>query len=199
MYSARENAFLRAHGIRLLPIARQTAHVKGDGALGVADAKRNVDAIFEALPPSYLAGADPAILVYLDVETDDPLAADYYEGWSTTLLSYSQQRSGGTVSFRPALYAGPKRPDTWAALRAALARGCLCYGAWIARYYYDSPIPHAWDDALVTPEEGSPVPLLAWQYWASADDAPPEWNFDSTLINPAHADVFLDGLAQPPP
>jgi hypothetical protein len=66
-YSAAENGFLRSNGIRLLPLARQTGRVGTDSATGSADARLNVNAIFEAIPAAYLAGSDPNPLVFLDV------------------------------------------------------------------------------------------------------------------------------------
>lgn len=198
-YSAAENGFLRANGIRLLPIARQTGNVGGSAAKGVADAKNNVDAIFETIAPSYLAGADPNALVFLDVEQGNPLATDYYAGWADTLANYSSQLSNGHVRFRPAIYAGPKNAKTWKSLSTAMNNGSGCFGAWIARYYHGSPVPAPWDDSLVAPVGKGPFPpLLAWQYWASADDAAAAFNFDTSIVNGLHADVLQDGLIMPP-
>src|ERR1700753_2637992 len=90
-YSAAENGFLHGKGIRLLPLARQTGNVGRDSATGIADAKKNVAAIFEAIPAAYLAGSDPNPLVFLGVEPKNPLNPDYYAGWSSTLARYSSQ------------------------------------------------------------------------------------------------------------
>ncbi len=196
-YSAKENAFLRASNIRLLPVARQTGNV-GDPNKAAADAKNNVDAIFECLPVNYLAGADPSALVFLDVESDRPLVAGYYKAWAETLAQYSQQVSQGRVRLLPAIYAGPLDKQTWTALKAALGGGSACYGAWMARYYYGSPVPRPWEDDLVTPQGGVQPPILAWQYWASPDQATPPFNFDTSLASPAHSDVLLNGLIMPP-
>lgn len=198
-YSAAENALLRSKGIKLMPLARQTKHVKRDAALGVADAKLNVDAIFECFPATYLTGADPRVLVYLDVESTDPLTTEYYSGWAKTLMAYSQAHSGGLVHFLPAIYTGVKDDKTWTALRAATLLGAPCFGAWLARYYYKSPAAKPWSDSLATPAVAPPCPLLAWQYWGSPDKAPLNENFDTSVINPAHEDVLLNGLIMPPP
>jgi hypothetical protein len=198
-YSAAENGFLRSNGIRLLPLARQTGNVVRDSAKGEADAKLNVDAIFETIPAGYLAGTDPNALVFLDVEASHPLNPDYYAGWSATISSYSAQRSGGGVKLKPAIYAGTKSAPTWAALATALARGSLCYGALIARYYYGSPVSNGWHPDVLTPDGGITPPILAWQYWASADDAPANLNFDTSIASPYHSDALLDGLIMPPP
>ena len=199
MYSAKENAFLRANNIRLLPVARQTGRVDGTGADGAADARHNVDAIYAEIPPAYLAGADPKVLVYLDVEGGNPLSAAYYRGWSETLLQYSQSASHGHVTLRPALYSGPLVDRTWTALRTALGAGAACFGAWMARYPHTDYQSIDWDEGHITPTQGAPIPILAWQYWESANDAPAALNFDTTLVSPFHSDVFLNGLIMPPP
>ncbi len=85
-YSAAENAILRANKIRVLPIARQTTHV-GRGGQARHDAVQNVAAIFEVFPAQYLSGVDPDVLVFLDVEQENPMAEDYYAAWSATIIS----------------------------------------------------------------------------------------------------------------
>jgi hypothetical protein len=200
-YSAAENGFLNGKGIRLLPLARQTGNVTTDSATGSRDAKQNVEAIFEAIPAAYLAGSDPNPLVFLDVEPANPLDADYYAGWSSMLASYSSQLSQGSVKFKPAIYANTLDAPTWSALARALTGGSLCFGIYVARYHYpDDPTPsHGWDVSVLTPPGGVTPPILAWQYWESADDAKPEFNFDTNIASPLHSDVLLDGLIMPPP
>jgi hypothetical protein len=202
-YSSAENALLHDNGIRLIPIARQTGRVTRGAVEGEEDAKRNCDAIFEAISIAYLAAADPDILIYLDVEQNTPLTTAYYAAWAATISSYSQQQSANRVRLRPAVYTGPKSDQTWNSLRMALLNGAACYGAWIARYYYGSPVPRDWskDDEtnLLTPNGGTGgVPILAWQYWASADDAPPALNFDTNIGKPVYADVLVAGAIMPP-
>jgi hypothetical protein len=198
-YSAAENSFLRSNNIRLLPIARQTGNVGGDADTAIRDAKLNVEALFEAISPNYLAGADPNALVFLDVEESNALSAEYYLAWAQTIADHSSEKSSGHVRLRPAIYAGPTHAETWNALAKAVNQGSVCYGAWMARYFlHGSPIPPAWNDGFVTPTVKMDSPILAWQYWASPDHAPPELNFDTTLINAAHADALLDGLIMPP-
>jgi hypothetical protein len=200
-YSAAENGFLRRNGIRLLPLARQTGHVGTDSATGSIDARHNVDAIFEAFPAAYLAGSDPNILVFLDVEPQVPLDPDYYAGWSSTISTYSSQSSGGSVKFKPAIYANTRDGRTWTALARALAGGSLCFGIYVARYYYsDDPKPdHGWQTSILTPSGGVTPPILAWQYWECDDLAPPDKNFDTNIASPFHSDVLIDGLIMPPP
>jgi hypothetical protein len=197
-YSASENAFLRSNNIRLLPVARQTGNVSRDAATAVRDAKRNVDALFETIPAAYLAGADPTALVFLDVEPGNSLASAYYVAWAQTISDHSMAKSSDQVHLRPGIYANPTDAKTWKALRTALSQGSACYGVWMARYYYGSPVPPDWNDKLVTPSGGLAPPILAWQYWASADNAKPEFNFDTSSTNPAHFDALLDGLIMPP-
>jgi hypothetical protein len=198
-YSAAENGFLRSNGIRLLPLARQTDNVGGDQTKGAADAKNNVDAILESIPAGYLTGTDPSALVFLDVEIDRPLNADYYVGWSQTIGDYSSQRSNGGVKFKPAIYAATMDTVTWAALAQALKAGSLCYGAYIDRYHFGSPVSNGWQADILTPAGGITPPILAWQYWACADTASADLNFDTNIASPYHYDALLDGLIMPPP
>lgn len=198
-YSAAENGFLRSHGIRLLPLARQTGRVSRDAATATADAKLNVAAIFEAIPAAYLTGTDPNPLIFLDVEIDNPMSAAYYSAWAQTIGDYSAQLSHGGVKFKPAIYAATKDTPTWSALAHALANGSLCYGVLVDRYYYGSPVSNGWHPEILTPAGGITPPILAWQYWASPDDAPAALNFDTNIASPFHSDALLDGLIMPPP
>ncbi len=198
-YAAKENGFLRLHNIRLLPIARQTGNVGGDAAIGAADAKNNVDSFFDILPPVYLSGADPDVLFFLDVEENRPLSVEYYKGWAATLITYANQVSAGRVHVHPAMYASQGDVTSWTALSKAMAAGAVCDGAWVARYFFPTPAPRGWNDHLVTPAVNLACPILAWQYWESPDHAPSDQNFDTNLINPAHADMLLSRLVMPPP
>src|SRR5215471_2896324 len=133
-YAPAENGLLRASNIRVLPIARQTAHVK-QANKAKNDAENNVTAIFEIFSAQYLAGADPDVLVFLDVEQNTPLAAGYYETWSDTIVTESNRISNGRVRFHPAVYGSQSDEDTWKALKRAMDAGAPCGGIWIARYY----------------------------------------------------------------
>jgi hypothetical protein len=196
-YASTENALLRAHKIRVLPIARQTTHV-GQASEAENDAKNNVAAIFEVFPAQYLSGADPDILVFLDVEQGTPLAAAYYETWSATIMAEAERISNGRVRFHPAIYASHADEDTWRALKRAMDAGVPCDGVWMARYYYPTPVPKPWNDKLTTPNVALVCPILAWQYWESPDHAPPTMNFDTNLASSTHADMLMDRLVMPP-
>jgi hypothetical protein len=195
-YSQAENALLRAQGIRLLPIARQTNHVN-QAAKAKTDAVNNVAAIFEVFPPQYLSGADPDVLVFLDVERDNPMTETYYSDWSSTIISEAASRSNSRVRFHPAIYASQGDAATWTALRKAMDGGAVCDGAWVARYYHPTPRPMPWNDHLTTPAASLVCPILCWQYWASPDDAPSNSNFDTNLASPSHADTLLNRLIMP--
>lgn len=197
-YSAAENAFLRSKFVRVLPVARQTVHVGGDGETGAEHARLNVEAIFETFPAGYLAGACPNPLVFLDVEPTHPLSPDYYLGWSAALMDHSTERSNGGVRMRPAIYAGVKNAPAWAGLTQAMGRGALCYGAFVARYKFGTPIPNGWHPDVTTPDGGILPPILAWQYWACPDGASAEQNFDANIASPFHSDVLMGGLILPP-
>jgi hypothetical protein len=140
------------------------------------------------------------VLVFLDVEPEDPLDPGYYAGWSSTVTTYSGQVSGGSVKFKPAIYASTGDDQTWQGLARALSGGSSCFGVYVARYYYGSPKPdRGWQPSVLTPTGGVTPPILAWQYWASADGAPTAENFDTDIASPYHSDTLLDGLIMPPP
>jgi hypothetical protein len=181
----------------VLPIARQTGHVV-DPNKAQNDAVRNVAAIFEAFPATYLSGADPDVLVFLDTEPETPLNADYYKAWSATIMSEAAKASNGRVRFHPAVYGNYSDDDTWTALNQAVEDGAPCDGIWMARYYYKNAVPQPWSDKLTTPNVKPLCPILAWQYWASADDAKPAFNFDTTIASPLHADMLMSRLVMPP-
>jgi len=197
-YAASESALLRAKGIRVLPIARQTALVGGNAAQATNDAKNNIAALFEVFPAAYLSGADPDILMFLDVEPDNPLSVEYYTAWSATLISEAAGLSNNRVRVHPAIYGNHGDVATWTALNTAVAGDAVCDGIWVARYYFPSPQPHAWIDALVAPSVTLPCPILAWQYWSSPDHSPESANFDATLVNQPHADMLISRLVMPP-
>jgi hypothetical protein len=192
-YSATESQFLNSNGIRVLPIARQTRAVGTDQATGRAHAALNVQALFEAFAPSYLYGADPDVLMFLDVEQGTPLSQGYYSGWSDELVKQGSARSSGTVNLHPAIYMGQANTASAAALNAAVSSGSICAGVWIARYWNNTCAPPAdWDDTLVTPNGGLPCPILAWQYADACG------SFDCSQANPAHQDILISRLVLPP-
>jgi hypothetical protein len=200
-YSSAENQVLRRNACRLLPIARQTGRVGGTNADGAQHAAVNVAAIFEAVPPSYLYGADPDVLVFLDIQPQPQLSTEYYIGWSTTLQSQSQQISGGTVRFHPAAYLNSKsNGPSIKAINAAIAAGAQCAGLWVARYRKNescSVVPD-WSasEPFLTPTVPTNVPILAWQCHSEEDNSCP--GFDVNLINEGHSDIFLNRLVLTP-
>jgi hypothetical protein len=195
-YSASENAMLRSRGIRLLPIARQTSHVNQPNR-AQQDATRNAQAIFDVFSAQYLSGADPNVLVFLDVEQHNPMAAEYYAIWSEALIAQATGLSQGRVKFHPAVYGSRGDDQTWSELKQAMTNGAVCDGVWIARYFR-SQAPRPWNDSLVNPTIALDCPVLAWQYWASPDGAPEDLNFDANLASPAHFDILIDRLIMPP-
>jgi hypothetical protein len=173
--------------------------VGGSTADAQYDAAQNVAAIFEVFPPAYLSGADPDVLVFLDVEQESPMTSAYYTAWSAAIIDLANQNSRGRVRLHPAIYGSQGATATWSALKHAINGGAVCDGAWIARYYYPSVGPRAWNDGLVTPAGGLPCPILAWQYWEAPQHSPSSANFDASLANPAHSDMLLSRLVLPPP
>lgn len=199
-YSPAENSFLRARGIRVLPIARQTGHVAGTAAQAVSDARQNVAAIFECFSPGYLASADPDVLVFLDVEEQvgqPVLTSQYYAAWSAEIERASAESSGGLVAMRPAIYTSRGARDSFLALKAAMAGGSHCFGVWTARgLSHGSPL--AFSEAQMLPVVPLDCPTLLCQYFLSPDQAPPDENLDMSVCNPAHQDMLMSRLVMPP-
>jgi hypothetical protein len=198
MYSKSEGPLLNRNGCRLLPLARQTPTVGGSADDGARYAARNVAAIFDAFPPSYLYGADPDVIVFLDVEPSTQMSAEYYGAWSKTLQDKALELSGGTVKFHPAVYLNSKgNGPTVTALNKALDGGSVCAGLWTARYPAGkcADIP-PWPNDYAFPNVSTSVPVLAWQ--CREADANGCGGFDYSLINPDHADIFLSRLILPP-
>lgn len=199
-YASAESSLLRAHGIRVLPIARQTGNVGRDAAQAATDAERNVAAIFECFSPDYLAGADPDVLVFLDVEEavgQPRLTADYYAAWSRRLEERGAEASDGRVSLRPAIYTSQGARETFLALARAIGAGAHCFGVWTARGLSQGE-PMAFSDAQMLPVVGLSCPTLLCQFFLSADQAPPDENLDMSVVNPAHQDILLSRLVMPP-
>jgi hypothetical protein len=164
-HHATEGAALNASGIRVLPVARQTLRVNGTAADGAADGAANAADVLASFGADYLVTLGNTFFVFLDVEGNPSLSADYYTGWAQAIAASSSAATGGRVSLRPCVYAEPKDAPTWEALRQAMANGADCGGAWVARYLNDgcTRFPD-WDDAFVTPAGGAPCPILIWQY-----------------------------------
>src|SRR5215470_10217040 len=78
----KENRILRANGIRVLPIARQTARVDGNEAAGAADASANAHDILATFGADYLKGLGGEFYVFLDVEGAPSLSQAYFTGWA---------------------------------------------------------------------------------------------------------------------
>ncbi len=132
--SASENAIFGKTGIRILCIGRQTNHVNGSGALGVSDAADNINAIMAAFGPQYLKNLGMAPIVFLDTEPQNPMSAEYYSSWASTLTNPPAGIDTAGLSFTPAIYLNKSDDTTWKALQRAIGGGAPCAGAWVARY-----------------------------------------------------------------
>lgn len=197
-----ENNPLHNNNIKLLPIARHTNHVGGSFAQGVTDAKSGVNDLFSTFEINYWKSQGSEFLFFLDVEGNSngpsgSISEEYYKGWSATLLSYSQEKSGNAVTILPGVYANYHDDTTFSILTK---KEIACYGLWIARYH-DSPQEWpAWDENFAIPEliQMSSIPVLLRQY-ASGKQLHLKFDLDQT--NPNIADLnksFLDKLILPP-
>lgn len=194
----RENQPLRDHGIRVLPIARQTRNVGGTVADGSADAQQNAEDVIVTFGAGYLASEGGKFYVFLDVEASPSLSADYYTGWAQALETHSASVTGGQVTLLPCLYAARGDTPSWQSLADAVANGADCKGAWVARFPKPGcqPLPD-WDDAVVLPTVAIPCRALIWQY---AGDCYGNGGFDCSVTNPSIdlAADLLNFLILPP-
>jgi hypothetical protein len=168
-HHATESAVLAQHGIRLLPVARQTRDVADSRQQGVADAEQNVADLLDTFTAAALAAQGGEILLFLDVEGNPSagspsLVLDYYLGWAATVSSVSRSQTGGAVTILPAVYARQGDDATWNVLVEAQAQGVPCHGAWVARYYSGSCTLEDWDAPIVQPAVALSCEVLLWQY-----------------------------------
>jgi len=178
----KENQILRDNNIRVLPIARQTRHVNGSEELGTADAKKNVEDLILTFGKDHLATLGGEFVLVLDVEGSPPLSVSYYKGWAQTVLSHSQEFTGGMVKVLPCVYAPRGDDATWSAVATASNQGVPCHGAWIARWRIRGcGRPLEFDNSIVLPRVQIPFDVLLWQY---ADECHGGDGFDCNEINP---------------
>ena len=195
-----EHAALASAGIRVAPIARQTARINGSESDGIDDAKGNVLAVFAAFGVKYLADQGGEFYVYLDDEgaPNPTLSVDYWSGWSDTLSAYSRQISSDTVELQPGLYCNFDH-DSWLALRTAVNQGARCQTAWIARWKTGGQIcmpVQPWNTAQLTPAPVPACPIHIWQY---AQECQGGDGFDMDEANPGlPLEDLLGKLILPP-
>ena len=184
-HHANESPVLAEAGIRLLPVARQTAHVAGTEAEGTADAQANVSDFFATFPQTLLVSQGGQFLMFLDVEGlpqagSPSLSLDYYTGWAQTLTNYSRNQSDNTVTILPCIYARQGDNVTWDVLATANIYGIPCSGAWVARYYNPSCELNDWNGEVAIPSVTLPCDVLIWQYAANCCNG----TIDSNQTNP---------------
>jgi hypothetical protein len=186
-----ENACLRAAGIRVLPIARQTNHVAGSEAEGQTDGCENAADLVATFGAGYLRSQN--VFLFLDVEGAPSLSVAYYRGWTNGLAS-------AEIAILPCVYATQGDTATWKALAEACEAGAACSGLWIAHWGSHAgfvPLPD-WSTRKTTPYPPVQAPVLLWQY---ANNAYGCNGFDCNQTNPA-IDVdrdLLPFLVLPPP
>jgi hypothetical protein len=188
-----ENPILRAAGIPVLCLARQTPRVGGTKEDGIADAVWNMAAIIEAFGLAYLHGLGYDPLVFLDVEPATPMSATYYAGWADALRNHGEfvprPLPSFTVRFTPAIYINKSDGPSWTALGQAMQQGAQCFGAWVAHYISQSS-PPAWDPGQVNPPPpiDAPCPVIGWQYFENYMGG----NLDFSILEPNAAAATLE-------
>lgn len=195
---AQENQPLNAAGIRLLPVARQTATVNGTSQQGVTDGTSNAQDFISTFGTEVLTGQGGRFYMFLDVEGAPSLSQAYFTGWAQGLAQESASLSAGSVAILPCVYGMQSDTATWSAVALAMAAGTPCHGAWIARYYTGQCAMGPWESSIVTPSAPVPFPcpILAWQYAGNCL----EGQIDCSQTNPS-VDVttqLLPFLVLPP-
>ena len=199
---AAENRALGAAGVRLLPIARQTASVAGNLQQGIDDGVANAKDFITTFDASFLSSQGQRFYMFLDVEGSPSLSSDYFTGWARGLAeesaSWSSQLSSGSVEILPCVYAPQDDAATWAALATALAAGVQCMGVWIARYFSGICEMGEWSDVIVTPVSPDPFPwpILAWQFAGNCLNGVIDCSQTNPNIDPQTQ--LLDFLVLPP-
>jgi hypothetical protein len=179
-YSASaESSLLRNAGIKVLPIARQTANVGGTEQQGYTDGVKNVNDLILTFGSSKIPSA--GAYFFLDVEYGTPLSAEYYFGWARGIMSTSDYVT-------PCIYASRSDTTTFKALEKALTDyGMGCNGLWIAGWFgsgcYSLP---DWDtySSMHTPSYSISTPVLLWQFAAYCN------NMDLDEINPNQSSLL---------
>jgi hypothetical protein len=196
-----EDAVLAGAGIKLLPIAQQTAHVNGSETLGAADAQANATDFLATFPQEHLVAQGGKFFMFLDVEGlpqqgNPSLSVSYYTGWAQTLVSFSQSRTNNAVTLLPCIYARTGDNVTWNALVAANGNGIKCNGAWVARYPKVGVCKTIdFNSGFCIPTVQLPFPVFIWQYDENCS------NIDLNQTNPSIADIqsaLLNQLLLPP-
>jgi len=172
-----ENAILHAAGIFVLPIARQTAAVGGSERQGESDGRVNAAALIAAFGLSYLVSQGGEFLMFLDVEPEHPLSADYYQGWCKGLASIAP-----AITIHPCVYTNQANEKTWIALNVAAAAGTPCHGLWVAHYIVQGVFEPLGDWSVKDTAPSPPVaaPVLIWQYVGDAFKG----RFDCDQVSP---------------
>jgi hypothetical protein len=112
-----EDGVLSNHGIRVLPIARQTNRVGGTGTDGQSDGQDNAEDLLATFGAAHLASMGGGVRIFLDVEGSGSsrLSRAYYDGWAQGLA----QASGGigilpcVYGIRPMRPPGARSPTPW--------------------------------------------------------------------------------------
>lgn len=200
-YQPEEASLFKELGVKLIPIAQQTPKVAGSALDGAAHAAVNAYKFISRIGVDHLAENGDEYVMFLDVESEPSLSAEYFAGWSKTLVSASRDQSEGRFTIFPAVYARPRDDETWTALREAQRLGAEpCRGIWAARYHFnacDKPRPD-WETDFLTPAPAPDCPVLLWQY---AIDCPDGNGVDCDLLSPdaAAQSTLLDRLIVPSP
>src|SRR2546423_5090318 len=166
-YTNAEATSMAANGIRLLPIARQTAFVDHSREVGEQQGKFNVDDLVKRVGIATLAKHQGEILFFLDTEPKPVLNAAYFEGWASAIVSEGAKHG---LQLAPAVYLHHNDEGIWSALIEAAKAGHGPRAAWVVAEHDDAcknPVPN-WDSKFILPKNNPtfvpPCPIVVRQF-----------------------------------
>jgi type III restriction enzyme len=162
-----------------------------------------VAAVLAAFGARYLSTMKSGVLVFLDVEPEHSLSANYYRGWSEGIISagsvaMSTDRGLNVpiVKFLPCVYMKPSADiASLRALLQAVTRGAKCSGVWITRQYVvGCDRPRQWDASFIVPKTlPRTIPVWLWQWVIDCQ------RLDLNIVNPDLHNEFLLRCILPQP
>ncbi|MEH1771276.1 MAG: peptidoglycan-binding domain-containing protein [Nostoc sp.] len=191
---ALENKVLHDHGIRVIPVGRETNVINGNYQKGQEIGKIHASDVLATFGEDYLVTQGGVFYIFLDTEPapQPALSTEYYLGWSKAIIEASSQ-----VRFLPTVYINHGDNRTAQALKTAMTQGAECYGLWVANYARNTTSVSLWKDIQAQPAIDIDCPVLIHQYIGDVKDG----IYDFNEINP-YLDVpeslVLSRLILPP-
>jgi len=187
-----ENPPLRKAGIRVLPISRQTNRVNGTQQVGQELGSLHARDVLLTFGESYLASQQvDGFYIFLDVEPNPPLSADFYLGWSKAVIQTSTK-----VRFLPAVYLNAADSISSNNLSAAMKSSAQCFGLWVANFGNNTPLIFPWNKDRSKAATPVPTKVLLRQYAGDIKNGLYDFNQISPFLD--DPELVLKRLILPP-